>query len=47
MSSANADGLRRKLCVVCNEPADVTVRDRYRDIRVGVCREHHEEAFGD
>jgi hypothetical protein len=47
MSSANTEELRRKLCVVCDEPADVTVRDRYRDIRVGVCRDHHEEAFGE
>jgi len=47
MSSANSEKLQRKLCVVCDEPADVTVRDRYRDIRVGACREHHEEAFGD
>mgnify|MGYP000273487268 CR=1 FL=1 len=47
MSSAAASDLRRKLCIVCGEPADVTVRDRYRGIRVGVCRQHHEQAFGD
>jgi hypothetical protein len=34
-------------CFVCDDPTRVSVYDRYRDMRVGVCPEHYQEAFGD
>ena len=38
---------KKQPCIVCGELTPISVRDRYRDIRVGVCQKHREEAFGD